>query len=85
MNQDSVEFTWIEQPVDAVGKQDMRIKNSPNCGARMPVAETHWNAVGYKIRRQPTIAQRGQRLRRDARCVYAKLIGQAYRSRQSSI
>jgi hypothetical protein len=45
VNQDGVEFTWIEQPVDADGKQDTRIKNSANCGTRMPIAEAHWNAV----------------------------------------
>jgi hypothetical protein len=45
VNQDSVEFTWIEQPVNADGKKDTRVKNSANCRASMPVAEAHWNAV----------------------------------------
>ena len=41
VNQDGAEFTWIEQPVDAGGKQDAGRKNTANGGTGVRVAEAH--------------------------------------------
>jgi hypothetical protein len=63
VNQNGIEFTLIEQLIDADGKQDARIKDSTNCGTRMPVAEAHRDAIGYEIGRHTTVAQVSRRLR----------------------
>src|SRR6266403_3251512 len=62
VNQHSAEFTWIEQPIDASGKEDTRGQNSANCRTRMPVAKAHWNAICHEVRCDATIAQKGWRL-----------------------
>src|SRR5579871_4103001 len=72
MNQDSVEFTWTEQPVDTDREHDTRTKNASNCGAQMPVADTHWNALCHKIRRKAILALRVQHLRFTTLFAYAR-------------
>ena len=75
VNQDSVEFTWTEQPIDADGKQDTGVKDSPNCGTRMAITKAHGNAFRYETwtcrrdRPDPPAL-----LPRDALCVCARSI-----------
>src|ERR1700730_7495039 len=62
VDQYSVEFTLIEQPINAGGKQDTRVKNSVNRGAGMAFAEAHRNSICYEIRGHTKIIQTGRHL-----------------------
>ena len=49
VNQDSAEFAWFEQSIDANGKQNAWRKNSTNCGAGMFITVADGNAVHEKV------------------------------------
>ena len=55
VDQDGIEFTVVEQPIDPAGKHDARIKDSPNRGTGMRLAKAHRDAICHETRACGTV------------------------------
>src|SRR5690242_1719112 len=63
VKKDSVEFAFIEKPIDADGKQDTWLKDATNCGNSMPGVEGHGDASRCESGGHALAAQTGRGLR----------------------
>src|SRR5580704_8177107 len=82
VKQDSVEFSLIEQPIDADRKQDIWLKDAADCGSSMPDVEGYGDASRYETRDHALVAQTGRGLRL-ALSAYTRDQSQKHRQRPS--
>jgi hypothetical protein len=55
VDEDGIEFSLIEGPLNTGGKQDTGFQNAAYCGARMSVVEAHRNTMRHKAGRNPKV------------------------------
>src|SRR6516164_9921704 len=63
VKQDSIEFSLIEQAIDADGEQDTWLEDPTDCGSSMPGVEVHGDASRCEARDHVLVVQTDRRLR----------------------